>query len=109
MNVKSPSNIFIAVSVSGVFDEVYQSDIKQRGIPDERNIRKSFKLKVNQPIIKKAKDLTKLELEIKQRFGKSHNISKTSLNTKQESKEDFKKKIFEKAVEIYDKIHTKVE
>jgi hypothetical protein len=59
--------------------------------------------------MKKARDPTKLELEIKSRFGKSHNISKTSLNTEQESKEDFKKKILEKAEEIYDKIHTKVE
>ena len=109
MNVKSPSNIFRAASVSGVFDEVYQSDIKQRGIPDERNIRKSFKSKVNQPIMKKARDRTKLEIEIKSRFGKSRNISKTSLNTEQESKEDFKKKILEKVEEIYDKIHTKVE
>ena len=58
--------------------------------------------------MKKARDPTKLEIEIKSRFGKSHNISKTSLNTEQESKEDFKKKIFEKAEKIYEKIHTKV-
>jgi hypothetical protein len=109
MNVKSPSNTFRAASVRGVFDEVYQDDIKQRGVPDKRNIRKSFKSKANQPILKKARDPTKLELEIKSRFGKSHNISKTSLNTEQESKEDFKKKILEKAEEIYEKIHTKVE
>jgi hypothetical protein len=109
MNVKSPSNIFRAASISGVFDEVYQSDIKRRGVPDERNIRKSFESKANQPIMKKARDPTKLEIEIKSRFGKSHNISKTSLNTEQESRKNFAAKILKKATEIYDKINPAVE
>lgn len=109
MNVKSLSNIFRAASIRGVFDEVYQSDIKRRGIPDERNVRKSFESKANQPIMKKARDPTKLEIEIKSRFGKSHNISKTSLNTEQESRKNFAAKILEKASEIYDKINPVVE
>ena len=64
---------------------------------------------MNQSIMKKARYPTKLELEIKSRFGKSQNIYQDSLNTQQESKEDFKKKIFEKDEEIYDKINTKIE
>ena len=55
--------------------------------------------------MKKARDPTKLEIEIKSRFGKSHNISKTSLNTEQESRKNFAAKILEKATEIYDKIN----
>lgn len=108
INLKSPSSIFRAASASGVFDEVYLSDIKKRGVPDKRNIRKSFVSKPNQPIMRKARDPTKVAMEIKSRFGKSCIISKTSLNTKQESKEDFKKKILKKAEEIYAKIHIKV-
>lgn len=72
------------------------------------NIRKSFTSKANQPIMRKVRDPTKLNIEIKSRFGKSHSISKTSLNAKQESKENFKKKILEKVEEIYKKIHTKI-
>lgn len=108
LNTKSPSSIFRAASTSDIFDEVYQSDIKQRGIPNEKNIRKSFVSKANKPIMRKARDPTKLDIEIKSRFGKSHAISKTSLNTKVESKENFKNKIFEKAGEFYDKIHSAV-
>jgi len=77
-------------------------------MPDERNIRKSFTSKKNQPIMHKARDPTKIQVEIKSAFGKSPIISKTSINTQQESKEIFKKKILDKADEIYDKIHTKV-
>ena len=55
--------------------------------------------------MKKARDPTKLEIEIKSRFGKSHNISKTSLNTEQESRKNFAAKILKKATEIYDKIN----
>ena len=39
----------------------------------------------------------------------SHNISKTSLNTEQESRKNFAAKILEKASEIYDKINPVVE
>ena len=105
---KSPSNIFRAASISDVYDQVYIGEIKKRGMPDERNIRKSFTSKQNQPIMRKARDPTKVQVEIKSSFGKSPIISKTSINTQQESKEIFRKKILDKADEIYDKIHTKV-
>ena len=108
IKAKSPSNIFRAASISDVFDQVYTGEIKKRGMPDERNIRKSFTSKKNQPIMRKARDPTKIQVEIKSAFGKSPIISKTSINTQQESKEIFKKKILDKADEIYDKIHTKV-
>ena len=77
-------------------------------MPDERNIRKSFTSKQNQPIMHKARDPTKLEVEIKSSFGKPPIISKTSINTQQESKEIFRIKILEKADEMYEKIHPKI-
>lgn len=108
IKAKSPSNIFRAASISDVFDQVYTGEIKKRGIPDERNIRKSFTSKQNQPIMRKARDPTKVHVEIKSTFGKSPIISKTSINTQQESKEIFRMKILEKADEIYEKIRPKV-
>ena len=71
-------------------------------------IRKSFTSKKNQPIMRKARDPTKIQVEIKSSFGKSPIISKTSINTQQESKEIFRMKILEKADEMYEKIRTKV-
>ena len=100
IKAKSPSNIFRAASISDVFDQVYTGEIKKRGIPDERNIRKSFTSKQNQPIICKARDPTKIQVEIKSTFGKAPIISKTSINTQQESKEIFRKKILDKVDEI---------
>ena len=85
-----------------------QEKLKKRGIPDERNIRKSFTSKQNQPIMRKARDPTKIHVEIKSTFGKSPIISKTSINTQQESKEIFRIKILEKADEMYEKIHPKI-
>ena len=108
INSKSPSNIFRAAAISDVFDQVYTGEIKKRGIPDDRNIRKSFTSKQNQPIMRKSRDPTKVQVEIKSSFGKMPIISKTSINTQQESKENFRKKILEKADQIYEKIHTKV-
>ena len=87
---------------------MYTGEIKKRGRSDERNIRKSFTSKQNQPILRKARDPIKIQVEIKSTFGKSPIISKISINTQQESKEIFRKKILDKADEIYDKIHTKV-
>ena len=42
-------------SISDIFDQVYTGEIKKRGIPDERNIRKSFTSKRNQPIMHKPR------------------------------------------------------
>ena len=59
IKVKSPSNIFRAASISDIFDQVYTGEIKKKGIPDERNIRKSFTSKQNQPIMRNYKNLEK--------------------------------------------------
>ena len=83
-------------------------EIKKRGIPDERNIRKSFTSKQNQPIMRKGRDPTKIPVEIKSTFGESPIVTKTSINTQQESKEIFKMKILEKADEMYEKIRPKI-
>ena len=83
-------------------------EIKKRGVPDEGDITKSFTSKQNQPIIRNARDRIKVQVEIKSSFAKSPIISKTSINTQQDSKEIFRKKILDKAEEIYDKIHIKV-
>ena len=90
IKAKSPSNIFRAASVSDVFDQVYTGKIKKRGMPDERSIRKSFTSKQNQPILRKVRDPTKLQVEIKSSFGKSPIISKNSINIQQKSKETFR-------------------
>ena len=58
--------------------------------------------------MRKARDPTKIHVEIKSAFGKSPIISKTSINTKQESKEIFRMKILEKVEEIYEKIRPRV-
>ena len=58
--------------------------------------------------MRRARDPTKIQVEIKSTFGKSPIISKTSINTQQESKEIFRMKILEKADEIYEKIHPKI-
>ena len=58
--------------------------------------------------MRKARAPTKVQIEIKSSIGKSPANSKTSINTQQESKEIFRKKILDKVDEIYDKIHTKV-
>ena len=58
--------------------------------------------------MRKSRDPTKVQVEIKSSFEKMPIISKTSINTQQESKENFRKKILEKADQIYEKIHTKV-
>ena len=58
--------------------------------------------------MRKARDPTKMQVEIKSSFGKSPIISKTSINTQQESKEIFRMKILEKADEMYEKIRPKV-
>ena len=42
LNLKSPSNIYRAASYSGIFDNIYQHDLKKRGIPDKRNIKKNL-------------------------------------------------------------------
>ena len=71
-------------------------------------IKKSFISKQNQPIIRNARDPTKIQVKTKSVFGKSPVIFKTSINTQQESKKIFRMKILEKADEMYEKIHTKV-
>ena len=42
--------------------------------------------------MRKARDPTKMQIEIKWSFGRSPIISKTSINTQQKSKEIFRKK-----------------
>ena len=58
--------------------------------------------------MRKAIDRTKVHVKIKQTFGKTPIISKTSINTQQESKDIFRMKILEKADEIYEKIRPKI-
>ena len=103
LNLKSPSNIYRAASYSGIFDNIYQHDLKKRGIPDKRNIRKIFAKKENKPIMRKAKDRSKLSIEIKSTFGNDTSFSKTSINTNDLLKENFQEICTKKMTEIYDK------
>ena len=56
---------------------------RNREMWEHKKCLKSQKLRAPQESIKKAREPTKLDLEIKSRF---RNISKTSLNTKQKEK-----------------------
>ena len=103
LNLKSPSNIYRAASYSGIFDNIYQHDLKKRGIPDKRNIRKIFAKKENKSIMRKAKDPSKLSIEIKSTFGNDTSFSKTSINTNDLLKENFQEICTKKMTEIYDK------
>ena len=73
--------MFRAASISDVFDQLYTTKIKKRGISDKRNIRKSFTSKQNQPITHKPRDKTKIHVGIKSAFSQSPILSKTSINT----------------------------
>ena len=53
---------------------------KQRGIPDHRNIRKSFTKKPNTPVISTSERNNNIEISIKVPFGKSRKFAKTSFN-----------------------------
>ena len=103
LNLKSPSNIYRAASYSGIFDNIYQDNLKKRGIPDKRNIRKIFAKKENKPIMRKTKDPSKLSIEIKSTFGNGTNFSKTSINTNYLFKEKFQEICTKKMIKIYDK------
>ena len=58
--------------------------------------------------MRKVRDPTKIPMAIKSTFGESPIVTKTSINTQQESKEIFRMKILEKVDEMYEKIHPKV-
>ena len=77
-------------------------------MPDARNIRNSFTSKQNKPRLRKSRNPTKIQVKIKLTFRKPPIVSKTSINTQQESKEIFRMKILEKADEMYNKINPKV-
>jgi hypothetical protein len=106
VDLKSPSTIYRAASFSGIFDNIYQDDLKKRGIPDERNIRKIFAKKENKPIMRKAKDPSKLSIEIKSTFENNTTFSKTSLNVNESLKENFQAICAKKIAEIYAKFQT---
>ena len=59
-------------------------------------MKKSFTFKQSQPIIRNTKNHTKIQVKIKSTFGKSPIVSKTSINTQQESQETFRMKILKK-------------
>ena len=53
--------------------------------------------------MRKAKNLSKLSIEIKSTFGNDINFSKTSINTNYLFKEKFQEICTKKMTEIYDK------
>jgi hypothetical protein len=53
-----------------------------RGVPDERNIRKSFMKHNVVPVITKNTQKDNVEISIKVPFGKSSKITKAAFNTK---------------------------
>jgi hypothetical protein len=65
-----------------------------RGIPDERNVRKSFAKNPNAPVISKSKRNNNIEITIKVPFGKSIKFAKTSFNANDLDKETLTAKVF---------------
>ncbi len=56
---------------------------KIRGIPDHRNIRKSFSKKANAPVISKNSKKCNVEIVIKVPFGKNKKFAKPAFNVNQ--------------------------
>ncbi len=56
---------------------------KIRGIPDHRNIRKSFSKKPNAPVISKNSKKDNVEISIKVPFGKNRKFTKAAFNVNQ--------------------------
>ena len=63
-----------------------------------------FAKKENKPIMRKAKDPSKLSIEIKSTFGNDTSFSKTSINTNELLKENFQEICVKKMTEIYNKL-----
>ena len=76
----TPSLVYRSISeLKNNFKDITKSP-KPRGIPDHRNIRKSFAKKPNAPVISKSERNNNIEISIKVPFGKSRKFAKTSFN-----------------------------
>ena len=69
---KSPWKVFREAAMSNIFDEVDTTAVKKRGIPTEKNIRKTYRISENQPIIRAHNKQPKIEIAIKSRSGKMY-------------------------------------
>ena len=90
---KTPSIVYR--SISELKDSFYDitSPPKIRGIPDERNIRKSFTKKGKAPVIIKSTKSDKVEICIKVPFGKTKKFVQTAFNANKLDKQTLIAKI----------------
>ena len=76
----TPSVIYKSLSeIKHAFHDITKPTMV-RGIPDERNVRKSFAKNPNAPVISKSKRNNNIEITIKVPFGKSIKFAKTAFN-----------------------------
>ena len=96
----TPSLVYRSISeLKNKFKNITDSP-KQRGIPDYRNIRKSFIQKPNAPVISKSERNNNIEISIKVPFGKNRKFAKTSFNANDLDQEI----LFTKISTLHDKI-----
>jgi hypothetical protein len=77
---RTPSVIYKSLSeIKLAFHDITKPTMV-RGIPDERNVRKSFAKNPNAPVISKSKRNNNIEITIKAPFGKSIKFARTAFN-----------------------------
>ncbi len=108
VNFKSPWQTYRAAANSGIFDKAYNDNLKKRGIPTDKNIRKKFVTIEKQAILRKAKDPSKLEIAIKSTFENTAKITKASLNINCNSGTISEDELITKTKGICEKLRLKV-
>lgn len=89
----TPSLVYRSISeLKDNFTNITQNS-RPRGIPDHRNIRKSFTKKSNAPVISKNSKKDNIEISIKVPFGKSRKFTKAALNAKNLNEQIFATKV----------------
>jgi hypothetical protein len=86
---KTPSLVYRSISkLEEKFTDITLLP-KVRGIPDERNIRKSFIKKERAPVITKSTKSNQVEICIKVPFGKTRKFAQTAFNVNKLDKQTF--------------------
>ena len=90
----SPAQVYR--SITQIIPDNIVNSVKTRGIPTEKNIRKSYTIKPKTPVIRKQIVQEKIEITIKSTFGNQTKYTKTSINKNSLPPDDFKDKISNK-------------
>lgn len=108
VDFKSPWQTYRAAANSNIFEEACNSNVKKRGVPTDKNIRKNFATSEKQAILRKPKDPKKLEISIKSSFENSVKTTKASLNINDSSGTISEAELFTKTKEICKKLNLEV-